>query len=106
MAGAFQEPKDIPESVAQASARGRLRHGATGSGSRGTLVKRHEYPWERDVTDEEPRVGVFICHCGHNIASVIDVKQVAEAAATMPGVATPRPACTRARTPTSSTSRT
>ena len=36
-----------------------------------------EYPWERDTTDEAPRVGVFICHCGQNIASVIDVQEVA-----------------------------
>jgi len=85
VAGAFQEPKDIPESVAQASAAaacamGQLAH------SRGTMIQHHEYPWERDVTDESPRVGVFICHCGHNIASVIDVKQVAEQAACMPNV--------------------
>ena len=85
VAGAFQEPKDIPESVAQAIGRRRLRHGAAGRG-RGTLIQRHEYPWERDVTDEAPRVGVFICHCGHNIASVIDVEAVAEQAATLPNV--------------------
>ena len=63
----------------------RLRHGAAGP-ARGTMIQRHEYPWERDVTDEAPRVGVFICHCGHNIASVIDVEQVAESAAGMPNV--------------------
>ena len=49
--------------------------------SRGTMIQRHEYPWERDVTDETPRIGVFICHCGHNIASVVDVKEVAARAA-------------------------
>ena len=75
--------------------------------ARGTLIKRHEYPWERDVTDEAPRVGVFICHCGHNIASVIDVKQVAERRGQhAQRRATPRPASTPAPTPTSSTSRT
>jgi heterodisulfide reductase subunit A-like polyferredoxin len=86
VAGAFQEPKDIPESVAQAS-------GAAACAMeklapvRGTMIKRHEYPWERDVTDEKPRIGIFICHCGHNIASVVDVKQVAAAAAKLPGIA-------------------
>jgi heterodisulfide reductase subunit A-like polyferredoxin len=85
VAGAFQEPKDIPESVAQAS-------GAAACAMeklapvRGTMIKRHEYPWERDVTDEKPRIGIFICHCGHNIASVVDVKRVAEAAGQMPGI--------------------
>ncbi|HJX64826.1 MAG TPA: FAD-dependent oxidoreductase, partial [Polyangia bacterium] len=54
--------------------------------ARGTMIQRQEYPWERDVTDEKPRVGVFICHCGHNIASVVDVKWVAERAAKMPNV--------------------
>jgi heterodisulfide reductase subunit A-like polyferredoxin len=54
--------------------------------ARGTMIRRREYPWERDTNDESPRVGVFICHCGHNIASVVDVKRVAEEAARMPGV--------------------
>jgi heterodisulfide reductase subunit A len=85
VAGAFQEPKDIPESVAQAS-------GAAACAMeklapvRGTMIKRHEYPWERDVTDEKARIGIFICHCGHNIASVVDVKKVAEAAGKLPGI--------------------
>jgi heterodisulfide reductase subunit A-like polyferredoxin len=50
------------------------------------MIQRHEYPWERDVTDESPRVGVFICHCGHNIASVIDVESVARKASGMSNV--------------------
>jgi len=85
VAGAFQEPKDIPESVAQASAAAAcaMRQLAP---SRGTMIQRHEYPWERDITDESSRVGVFICHCGHNIASVIDVKEVARQAAGMANV--------------------
>jgi heterodisulfide reductase subunit A-like polyferredoxin len=86
VAGAFQEPKDIPESVAQASGAAACAMEKL-SAVRGTLIKRHEYPWERDVTDEKPRVGIFICHCGHNIASVVDVKAVAEAAGKMPGIA-------------------
>ncbi len=81
VAGAFQEPKDIPESVAQASAAAACAMDQLAP-ARGTLIQRHEYPWERDITDEAPRVGVFICHCGQNIASVIDVEQVAEKAAT------------------------
>jgi heterodisulfide reductase subunit A-like polyferredoxin len=85
VAGAFQEPKDIPESVAQASAAAACAMDRLAP-SRGTMIRRHEYPWERDITDESPRVGVFICHCGHNIASVIDVEKVARAAARMPNV--------------------
>ncbi|OFW57092.1 MAG: hypothetical protein A2133_06170 [Actinobacteria bacterium RBG_16_64_13] len=85
VAGAFQEPKDIPESVAQASAAAACAMDQLAE-ARGRLIQRHEYPWERDVTDEAPRVGVFVCHCGHNIASVIDVEQVAQKASGMPNV--------------------
>lgn len=38
-------------------------------------------------TVEEPRIGVFVCHCGTNIGGVVDVKSVAEYAKTLPGVA-------------------
>src|SRR5208283_1417517 len=86
VAGALQEPKDIPESVAQASAAASCAMEQLAS-ARGSLIQRYEYPWERDTSDEEPRIGVFICHCGHNIASVVDVKEVAERAGKMPNVA-------------------
>ncbi len=85
VAGAFQEPKDIPESVAQASAAAACAMDQLAP-SRGSLIKRQEYPWERDVTDEAPRIGVFICHCGQNISSVIDVQQVADKASLLPNV--------------------
>ncbi len=86
VAGAFQEPKDIPESVAQGSAAAACAMGQLTS-VRGTMIRRHEYPWERDITDEAPRIGVFVCHCGRNISSVVDVGRVAAAAAVMPSVA-------------------
>ncbi len=35
---------------------------------------------------EEPRIGVFVCHCGLNIAGVIDVEALVEYAKTLPGV--------------------
>ncbi|MFN4218262.1 MAG: CoB--CoM heterodisulfide reductase iron-sulfur subunit A family protein [Candidatus Bipolaricaulia bacterium] len=38
------------------------------------------------VSFSAPRVGVFVCHCGSNIAGVVDVKAVAEYAKTLPGV--------------------
>ena len=83
--GAFSGPKDIPDSVAQAS-------GAAGKAAalladeRGTLVTKKEYPEEKDVTDKEPRIGVFVCHCGINIGSVVDVPMVMEYASGLPGV--------------------
>ena len=85
VAGPFSEPKDIPDSVAQASAA--AAQVMTGlADSRGTLTVDKEYPTERDVSDEEPRVGVFVCHCGSNIAGVIDVENVAQYAQSLPGV--------------------
>jgi heterodisulfide reductase subunit A len=45
------------------------------------------YPPERDVAEEEPRIGVFVCHCGSNIGGFLDVPGVAEYAASLPGVA-------------------
>jgi heterodisulfide reductase subunit A-like polyferredoxin len=86
VAGPFGEPKDIPDSVAQASAA--AAQVMTGlADSRGTLTVDKEYPTERDVVGEEPRVGVFVCHCGNNIAGVIGVESVAEYASQLPGVA-------------------
>jgi heterodisulfide reductase subunit A-like polyferredoxin len=83
--GPFGEPKDIPDSVAQASAAAaKVMTGL--ADSRGTLTVDKEYPAEHDVVGEEPRVGVFVCHCGSNIAGVIDVEGVAEYALKLPGV--------------------
>jgi len=36
--------------------------------------------------EEEPRIGVFVCHCGHNIAGTVDVERVAKYASTLPDV--------------------
>jgi len=83
--GAFSGPKDIPETVTQASGSA-ARSMALLSSSRGSLVKKKEYPPERDITGEEPRIGVFICHCGRNIGAFVDVPAVAEFVKTLPGV--------------------
>ncbi|MGQ9530653.1 MAG: CoB-CoM heterodisulfide reductase HdrA2, partial [Candidatus Bathycorpusculaceae bacterium] len=41
---------------------------------------------ERKFEDVEPRIGVFICHCGLNIAGVLDIKELVEYAKTLPNV--------------------
>jgi heterodisulfide reductase subunit A-like polyferredoxin len=84
--GPFGEPKDIPDSVAQASAAA-AKVMAGLADSRDTLTVDKQYPAERDVSGEEPRIGGFVCHCGSNIAGVIDVENVADYAKTLPGVA-------------------
>ena len=85
VAGPANEPKDIPETVMQAS-------GAAAKvlsllqESRGTQIITREYPPEIDVTDQEPRIGVFVCHCGANIAGIVNVTDVTEYARTLKGV--------------------
>jgi len=54
--------------------------------SRHTLAVRQEYPLERDISGEDARIGVFVCHCGSNIGGYLDVPQVKEFAAELPGV--------------------
>jgi heterodisulfide reductase subunit A len=83
--GAFSAPKDIPESVAQASGAAANAMGIIAS-ARGTQVTERSYPPERDVLGEPPRIGVFICHCGINIGGVVNVPEVVEYAKTLPNV--------------------
>lgn len=85
VAGTFSEPKDIPETVIQASA-GVARSLEILAEVKGELIAPREYPPERQVAGEEPRVGVFVCHCGTNIAAVVDVANVVADARTLGNV--------------------
>jgi heterodisulfide reductase subunit A2 len=84
VAGAFQGPKDVPESVTDASGAAALAAEALYQG-RNTGMQVKTYPVEIEI-DEEPRIGVFVCFCGSNIGSVVDVPDVAAYAATLDGV--------------------
>jgi len=85
VAGPFREPKDIPETVIEAS-------GAAASAARllasarFTLAVAEEYPPERNIEGVDARIGVFVCHCGSNIGGYLDVPGVAKFASTLPGV--------------------
>jgi heterodisulfide reductase subunit A len=83
--GAFGGPKDIPESVAQASGAASKAMCIIAT-ERGKLIAEKEFPPERDVSQEEPRIGVFVCHCGINIGSVVNVPKVIDYAKTLPNV--------------------
>jgi len=83
--GAFSAPKDIPESVAQASGAASRAMGVIAS-ERGKQVTAKEYPPEREVSKEKPRIGVFVCHCGINIGGVVNVPEVVKYAKTLPHV--------------------
>ncbi len=83
--GTYQGPKDIPDTVMQGS-------GVAGSvmallaEARGTETVKKELPPEKDVAGEAPRIGVFVCHCGTNIASTVEIDRVVNAVKKEPGV--------------------
>ncbi len=83
--GAFQGPMDIPESVFTASAAG-SQCGEVLGYRRWKLAKERVYPLEKDVSQEVPRIGVFVCRCGTNIGRVVDVPSTVEYALTLSNV--------------------
>lgn len=83
--GTYQGPKDIPDTVMQGSAVAGEAMALLGE-TRGTETVKKELPPERDVAAEDARIGVFVCHCGINIASTVDIDKVVEAAKELPGV--------------------
>ena len=82
VSGAFQGPMDIPESVVTASGASAMT-GALLKSRRGRLARERVYPAERDVSKEDARVGVFVCHCGANIGRVVNVPSVVEYSKTL-----------------------
>jgi heterodisulfide reductase subunit A2 len=84
--GVFNGPKDIPETVSEASGAAACAGGVL-STARGSLVEESPFSVESSPEEtEDPRIGVFICHCGINISAIVDVKAVADYARTLPGV--------------------
>lgn len=87
--GLFEGPKDIPETMIQASA-------AACDASKDLTPLRvvsqgkEELPPERDISGEEPRIGVFICDCGLDIGGVVNVEEIAGDAAALPHVVVSR----------------
>jgi len=81
VAGTFSGPKDIPETVMDAS--------GSASAAASLLVDfparelKEELPQELNIEGQPPRIGVFVCCCGINIASVIDVPSVVEYSSTL-----------------------
>ncbi len=83
--GVFTGPKDIPQSVMEASAAACAATENLAS-VRNTRTKEVKIPAQRDVSREAPRIGVFVCNCGINIGGIVRVPEVAETARTLPGV--------------------
>jgi len=85
VSGGFQGPVDIPESVFSASGAS-SQIGEFLDYRRGNLTKERIYPEERDVSQEEPRIGVFVCHCGANISGVVSIPDTVEYCKSLPNV--------------------
>jgi heterodisulfide reductase subunit A2 len=85
VSGGLQGPIDIPESVFSASGAG-SQIGELLDYRRGNLSKERIYPVERDVSQEEPKIGVFVCHCGANIGRIVNVPNTVEYCKTLPNV--------------------
>ncbi len=83
--GAFTSPKDIPETVTQASAAAGCVNTLLYK-KKDTLITEKTLPPEIFVAGQPPRVGVFICHCGINIGGIVDVPEVTRYAGTLPNV--------------------
>ncbi len=84
-AGSILSPRDIPQSVTDAL-------GAASSATiplakaRGSLTLERLFPPEKDIRDQNPRIGVFICSCGTNISDVVDVQELKRFTARLPQV--------------------
>jgi heterodisulfide reductase subunit A2 len=83
--GVLTGPKDIPQSVMEASASACAATENLAS-ARNTRTKILELPPEKDVSGEAPKIGVFICNCGINIGGVVKVPEVVQYAKTLPNV--------------------
>ena len=85
VSGTFQGPTDIPESVFTASG-AVSQAGELLKFRKGKLATPRVYPDEKDLKEEEPKVGVFVCHCGANIGRIVNVPEVVEYASKLPYV--------------------
>jgi heterodisulfide reductase subunit A-like polyferredoxin len=83
--GVFGGPKDIPETVMEASSAAACATGLLAA-QRGSMITEAELPLEKDLRGVGPRIGVFVCHCGINIGGVVDVPSVVEYAKGLPNV--------------------
>ncbi|MGD9001026.1 MAG: FAD-dependent oxidoreductase, partial [Anaerolineae bacterium] len=83
VSGAFREPKDIPETVVEASAVAASAARFVGQGA--SLPVASDPPQEelagreeRNVSMEWPRVGVFLCDCRGEVGSAMDLGELSE----------------------------
>ncbi len=83
--GSIAGPRDIPQSVVDSSAAA-SDAGEILSSARNSLTTVKEVVPETPVVGDPPKIGVFVCKCGINIAGVVDVEAVRDYAASLPYV--------------------
>jgi heterodisulfide reductase subunit A len=82
--GGIEAPKDIPETVIQAGAAA-AEAAILVSKARHTETIALE-PVAEELIEAVPRVGIFVCHCGTNIAGVVDIQEVVADVKALPHV--------------------
>ncbi len=86
--GSFASPKEIAETIYEASGAAGEAMLFLADGLKANARREGEaFPAERDVSQEERRIGVFVCRCGGEIGDVVDVEEVAKRAAGLKDVA-------------------
>ncbi len=91
--GAFSSPKEIAETIIDsAGAAGDVMRlfqdklGSSYSSREYPFMSDVQYPPEKNVADEEPRVGVFSCRCYPTMEGIIDVEELLDRSAEFPHV--------------------
>jgi heterodisulfide reductase subunit A len=85
VAGAAREPADITEAIISAGAAAQAAATLLLLGSRTRPAGPSRSPSAAGVS-EPVRIGVFLCHCGTNIAKAVDLANLAQAVGKLPGV--------------------
>lgn len=83
--GSVSSPKDIADTLVEAGAAS-CQASVLLSSQRNQQISAKIYPEELDVSEEEARVAIFLCHCGEEIASVVNMEQIVEFVNRLPGV--------------------
>jgi heterodisulfide reductase subunit A len=80
--GAFSEPKDIPDTITQATACALKALGRTRERAQERVTEGEGAP------DERPRIGVVMCRCHGEVSGSVDVDKLKQAIMSRPGVST------------------
>ncbi len=83
--GAFRGPRDIPETVVEGSSAAAVAASFLTPDSLPLTTR--EYPSEGALSNEIPKIGVFICHCGGELKESLSIPDLIEGAKQLAEVA-------------------